>query len=55
MITKQDLLDAREQMQEDLMCLLGDESDSVCNACQIIVDRMKPLIEAMEEDETKTI
>ena len=55
MITKQNLIDAGKQMQEDLMCLLDRLPDSMQTyACQIVVDRMKPLIEAMENDETKT-
>ena len=52
MITQQNLLDAREQMQEDLLSLLDTRDNRILShACQIIVDRMKPLIEAVEEEE----
>jgi len=46
MITKQDLLDAREQIQEDLDCVLDGIEDYdriLTNADQVIVDRFKVL------------
>jgi hypothetical protein len=45
MITKQDLLDQREQMQEDARCILDGIDDSFMdNLCGMIVDRMNILI-----------
>ena len=59
MITKQDLIEQREQMQEDLLCLLdglkdphvildGLNSNLEAAGCQVIVDGMNLLI-AKEE------
>ena len=49
-LTKQDLLDQQEQMQEDLMCVLdGLEERVITNACQVVVDRVNILIEKFEE------
>jgi hypothetical protein len=50
MITQGDLLSLREQLQEDLICLLDRLPDSMqTQACQIVVDRMQPLIEKMQD------
>ena len=46
MITKQDIANVREQMQEDLITILDDlPSKLIDEACQIIVDGMKKLEE----------
>lgn len=47
---KQLLLDAQEQTQNDLVCILdGLVKDHVLtNACQAVVDRFKPLLESVE-------
>lgn len=48
MITRQDLLDLRELIQDDLMCVLdGLDDEVVTQACQVVVDRVEPLIEKM--------
>lgn len=50
MITKQDLLDLRELIQDDLICVLdGQEDRLVDNACQVVVDRMKPLWDKLKD------
>ena len=39
-ILRQVILEQREQMQEDLMCILdGLDNDIIDNVCQVIVDR----------------
>jgi hypothetical protein len=49
MITKQDLLELREQLQEDCLCVLdGIKNDTISNICQTIVDRLKPLLTKVE-------
>jgi len=49
MITKQDLLEAREQIQEDLMCLLdGWGEQTISDSCQIVVDNFKTLLVKLE-------
>jgi len=49
MITKQDLLETREQIQEDLMCLLDAWGEqTISDSCQIIVDRFSPLLTKIE-------
>jgi hypothetical protein len=46
MTTKQDLLDVQELIQDDLLCLLDELPAEIKTlACQIVVDRMKPVIE----------
>lgn len=38
------ILDCREQIQEDLRCLLeGQDTELVDKACQIVVDRFKEI------------
>ena len=50
MIVKQDFLEQREQMQEDLMCVLdGLDNEVIDNACQVVVDRVNILIDKFEE------
>ena len=50
MITKQDLLNQREQIQEDLRCIFdGADEEMLDNACQVVVDRFQILIDATEE------
>lgn len=50
MITKLDLLNLREQIQEDLECLLdGQDDELIINTCQMIVDRFKPLPDLTSE------
>jgi hypothetical protein len=54
MLTKQDLLNQREQIQEDLMSILDgieDEDRIVNNACQMVVLRMNILISKLESKE----
>lgn len=49
-LTKQDFLDQRESMQEDLMTLLdGADEIIITGACQIVVDRINILITKFEE------
>jgi hypothetical protein len=65
MITKQDLLDLREVMQDDLMCVMddmgarvpgcvavtltaGEVDELVTRLCQVVVDRVEPLLEKVE-------
>lgn len=49
-LTKQDLLDQRESMQEDLMTILdGADEIIIRGACQIVVDRINILITKFEE------
>jgi hypothetical protein len=44
-LTEQDLLDQREQIQNDLICILeGIDQKILDNVCQVIVDRFKILI-----------
>ena len=53
MITKQDLLDQRELIQNDLQCVLdGLDEDIIDNACQVIVDRVQILLDKLETEET---
>lgn len=49
---KQLLLDAQEQTQNDLVCILdGLVKDHVLtNACQAVVDRFKPLLESADSE-----
>ena len=50
MITKQDLLNEREQMQEDLMCELDFLPDGqITQVCQVIVNGMNRLIKKMDK------
>lgn len=45
MITEQDLLNTREQIQEDIDCVLDGENVDMVNACcQVIIDRFADLI-----------
>lgn len=42
---KNEILDCREQIQEDLRCLFdGHDTELVDKACQIVVDRFKEII-----------
>lgn len=53
MLTKQDLENQREQIQNDLQCVLDgidDEDRIVTNACQVIVDRFAILIAQLESN-----
>jgi len=52
MILKQDLLEVREQIQEDLRCLLDSWGEqTISDSCQIIVDRFSLLLAKMESNE----
>lgn len=43
-ITKKDLDEQREQIQEDIMCILdGIDDETMDHICQVIVDRFKIL------------
>jgi hypothetical protein len=49
-ITKRDVKETSEQIQEDLLCLLDSLPQAVQTAaCQIVVDRMKPLTDKAKE------
>lgn len=49
MITKQDLLNCREQVQQDLLCFLDGMTDDILDGiCQIVVDRFNELISKNE-------
>ena len=50
MITKRDVKEVSEQIQNDLLCLLDNFPDAVqSNACQIVVDRIKALTDKAKE------
>lgn len=52
MIEKQQLEDVREQLQEDLQCILdGDDPKKINDACQAVVDRFAVLISAQTQKE----
>ena len=45
-MTKLELQNIREQIQEDLIALLDGQDDELVDAaCQIVVDKFKPLID----------
>ena len=45
-ITKQHLLDVRQLIQDDLLCLMdGLPNEAQIAACQIVVDRMEQLFD----------
>lgn len=51
---KQDLIDQRELIQNDLQCVLdGVDDEIVTNVCQVVVDRFKILISKLEEKSIK--
>ena len=48
-ITKQDLEEQREQIQNDLQCVLDGLDEELIDAvCQVIVDRMNVLLTKLE-------
>ena len=50
MITKDEIKSVREQIQEDLLCLLdGYPLDLQDRVCQMIVNRMQPLVDKSED------
>lgn len=55
-LTKQDLLEQREQIQEDLDCILDSfglvsiDNGILTNACQMICDRFQILLNKLEVD-----
>ncbi len=50
MLTAKDIIEQREQIQEDLLCILeGIDEDILENVCQVIVDRLNILIEKTKE------
>jgi hypothetical protein len=50
MLTTQDLIDQREQIQEDLSCVLDDVDEEYLNkCCDVIVNRFKVLIVLLQE------
>ena len=52
MITKKDLEDQRELMQDDLCCILdGLEDEVLDDVCQVIIDRMAMLIPKVDDNE----
>jgi hypothetical protein len=49
MITIQDIQEIREQIQNDLLCLMDElPSEQQDAACQIVVGKMKQLIDKVE-------
>ena len=49
MVAKIDLLTAREQIQEDLLCCADGMSEGFKNKiCQVVVDRFSDLLEKVE-------
>lgn len=49
MITKQDLENVREQIQNDLLCLMdGLPEKAQRDACQIVVDQMASLFTKLD-------
>lgn len=51
-ITQQDLLNQRESIQQDLLTLLdGLDQDILDNACDIVVDRFRILIDKLGKDD----
>jgi hypothetical protein len=51
MITKRDIKEVSEQIQEDLLCLLDGLPQAVQTAaCQIVVDRTKTLTDKAKEN-----
>ena len=56
MLTRQDIISQREQMQDDLMCVLdGLDDDIVSNACQVVVDRCNILLAKYNEPHVSKI
>ena len=50
MITEKDILEVREQMQEDIMCAMDGQPTEVVDAlCQIVVDNMSGLLADLKE------
>jgi hypothetical protein len=46
MVTKQELIEKREQIQEDLRATLdGMPEEAIDQVCQVVVNNFKPLIE----------
>ena len=55
-ITKKDLEEQREQIQEDLHCVLdGAPEELMTDVCQVIVDRMNVLIAKLDKENTWNI
>ena len=53
-LTKQDLLNQSQLMQDDLSCILdGIENEILDNACEMIVERINILINKLEEKKRK--
>jgi hypothetical protein len=49
MLTKQDILEQREQAQEDVLCILEEKPEHIkTSVCQVIVDRMNVLLAKLE-------
>lgn len=52
MLTKHEIRETSEQIQNDLLCLLDGLPDEVqTHACQIVVDKMKTLTDKVEKVE----
>lgn len=48
MLTDNDLLEQREQIQQDLICILdGLDQSMLDNVCQVVVDRFAILLEKL--------
>lgn len=53
MITKQDLLDQRERIQEDLCCILdGLDNEIIDGVCETVVERFEILLLKFDEVST---
>lgn len=49
MLTKKDLIKQREQMQNDILCILDGLDQSVLDSvCQVIVDRVGILLNKLQ-------
>ena len=46
MTTEQDIIDQREQAQNDIRCVLdGFEEKTIDNVCQVVIERFNNLLE----------
>jgi hypothetical protein len=50
-MTKQDLIEQREQIQEDISCILdGIDNEILDYVCQVIDDRFEILLDQLNSD-----
>lgn len=65
MITTNDLLEQREQMQNDIMCIAESQLEGTLNdedyqqvlddLCQVVVDKMNILIDKLDPNHAKKV